>query len=85
LFSILPKIVSRFSHVFVLGAYSPKREEKLRYMGVWGSDFKGYQFRYKYGVSREERQRQIGKWVLKNIHSYDPCLETQNTIKNVKE
>lgn len=32
--------------LYVLGAYHPKRHESFRDLGIWGSDYKGWLFRY---------------------------------------
>jgi hypothetical protein len=45
---VLSAIRSEFNPkwLYVLGAYHPQRHESFRELGVWGSDYKGWLFRY---------------------------------------
>jgi hypothetical protein len=45
---VLSAIRSRFNPawLYVLGAYHPQRQEAFRALGIWGSDYKGWLFRY---------------------------------------
>ncbi len=48
MYEVIATIAAEFkpTWLFVLGAYHPRRHKRLTALGVWGSDYKGWLFRY---------------------------------------
>jgi hypothetical protein len=48
MYEVIDTIMTEFrpNWLFVLGAYHPRRHERLTDLGVWGADYKGWLFRY---------------------------------------
>jgi len=51
--------------LFALGCYHPKRHIRFVKLSIFGSDFKGWIFRYE---NTERRYEEVREWLLKNIY-----------------
>lgn len=69
IWEILNSVVPRFKRVFLVGVYTPNRECLFNEHGIWAADSKCWQFRYKCGCSKDERNKQLLEWLLKNTTS----------------
>jgi len=74
--------------LYVLGAYHPQRHELFRELGIWGSDYKGWLFRYpsvfegfitlsrvaseSFLTSRQVKRIEHTQSMIKNYRSCDP-------------
>lgn len=60
-------------NLFMLGAYSPKRESLFQKFSIWGADTTGWQLQYDYkkqlNQPEEERNKKIREWINTNIKS----------------
>jgi len=51
--------------LFALGCYHPKRHKRFEQLNLFGSDYKGWIFRYK---NTESRFEEVREWIRRNIY-----------------